>query len=36
VLEERLAGRDWLALDRVSIADVACFTYVALSRGGGI
>ncbi|WP_161563968.1 glutathione S-transferase family protein [Cupriavidus lacunae] len=34
VLDERLAMRDWLALDRPTIADLACFPYVALSREG--
>lgn len=27
-LEQRLAGHDWLAADRPTIADVACFPYV--------
>jgi glutathione S-transferase len=27
-LEWRLAGHDWLALDHVTIADIACFPYV--------
>lgn len=35
VLEERLAAHDWVALDRASIADLACFPYVALSREAG-
>ena len=36
VLEERLGTQDWVALDHVSIADLACFPYVALSREGEI
>jgi glutathione S-transferase len=31
VLDGRLAGREWLALDRMTIADVACFPYVAMA-----
>jgi glutathione S-transferase len=30
VLEQRLQENDWLAADQVTIADVACFPYVAL------
>jgi glutathione S-transferase len=36
VLEQRLAGHPWLALDRVTIADVGCFPYVALAPEGEI
>jgi len=32
VLEQRLAEHPWLALDRLTIADVGCFPYVALAR----
>lgn len=35
-IERRLAGRDWLALDRPTIADVGCFPYVALAPEGQI
>ena len=31
VLEARLGGHDWLALDRPTIAEMACFTYPALA-----
>lgn len=31
VLEGRLANREWLALDRPTIAEMACFTYPALA-----
>lgn len=31
VLEQHLQGRQWLAGDRPTIADVACFPYVALA-----
>lgn len=36
LLEERLTGRDWLALDRPTIADIACFPYVALGHEGRV
>ncbi len=36
VLEGRLAGREWLALDRVTIADVACYSYTVFAPEGGV
>lgn len=36
VLEGRLAGHDWLALGRCTIADVGCFPYAALAPEGGV
>ncbi len=36
VLEGRLAAHDWLALGRPTIADIACFPYVALAPEGEI
>ncbi|KCV82355.1 protein gstA [Actibacterium atlanticum] len=36
LLEARLESRDWLALDRPTIADIACFPYVALGHEGGV
>lgn len=36
LLEARLTGRDWLALDRPTIADIACFPYVALGHEGRV
>ena len=36
VLEQRLAGNDWLAAGRPTIADVACMPYAALSWMGGL
>lgn len=36
VLESRLASHEWLALERPTIADVACFPYVALAPEGGV
>lgn len=36
LMETRLAGHDWLANDRVSIADIACYPYVALAPQGDI
>ena len=35
VLEQRLKGHQWLALDRPTVADVACYPYVAVSPEGG-
>ena len=35
-LENRLKDHDWLALDRPTIGDLACFPFVALSPEGGI
>ncbi len=36
VLEQRLAAHQWLALERVTIADIGCFPYVALASEGEI
>ena len=35
-LEGRLADRDWLALDRLTIADIACYSYTVFAPEGGI
>jgi glutathione S-transferase len=35
LMESHLARTNWLALDRVTIADIACMPYVALSHQGG-
>jgi len=35
-LEGRLAAHEWLALDRVTIADVACYSYTVFAPEGGI
>jgi glutathione S-transferase len=35
-LDRHLAGRDWLAVGRPTIADLACYPYVALAPEGGI
>jgi glutathione S-transferase len=35
VLEGRLKGNQWLALGRPTVADVACYPYVAVSPEGG-
>ncbi|MGH6748169.1 MAG: glutathione S-transferase C-terminal domain-containing protein, partial [Methyloceanibacter sp.] len=35
-LEAHLTKRDWLALGRPTIADIACMPYVALSHEGGV
>ncbi len=36
ILEQRLDGRNWLELGRPTIADIACFPYVALAPEGGV
>jgi glutathione S-transferase len=36
VINEHLGGHDWLALDRPTIADLACYPYVALAHQGEI
>lgn len=36
VLENRLLGREWLALDRPTIADVACYPYTARAPEGNV
>ncbi len=36
ILNERLSDREWLELDRPTIADLACFPYVALSHEGAV
>jgi glutathione S-transferase len=36
ILEAHLSNNDWLALDRATIADIACMPYVALSHEGGV
>lgn len=36
VLDGRLTNREWLALDRTTIADIACFPYVAMAPDADI
>ncbi len=36
ILEAHLSKNDWLALDRATIADIACMPYVALGHEGGV
>lgn len=36
ILEAHLAGRDWLELGRPTLADVACYPYVAVAPEGGV
>jgi glutathione S-transferase len=36
VLESRLGGADWLVGDHATLADIACFPYVALAHQGEI
>ena len=36
LIEARLTQNDWLALDRPTIADIACMPYVALGHEGGV
>nr|WP_298415551.1 glutathione S-transferase [uncultured Halomonas sp.] len=36
ILDKHLSDRDWLALGRPTIGDIACFPYVALSHEGAV
>ena len=36
IMDQHLAGREWLELGHPTIADVACFPYTALAAEGGI
>jgi glutathione S-transferase len=36
IMESELTGRDWLAIDRPTIADLACYPYLALAPEGGV
>jgi glutathione S-transferase len=36
VLEKRLSAHEWLALDRTTVADVACYSYTVFAPEGGI
>lgn len=36
VMEDRLSTHEWLALDRFTIADLACYPYAALAHEGHI
>ena len=36
VMNEHLVGHDWLTIDRPTIADLACYPYVALAHEGEI
>jgi glutathione S-transferase len=36
ILEQRLSNSDWLALNRPTIADIACYPYLALAPEGGL
>ncbi len=36
ILEAHLTERDWLCGDAPTIADIACFPYIALSHEGGV
>jgi len=36
IIDNHLAERDWLELNRATIADIACFPYIALSHEGKI
>jgi glutathione S-transferase len=35
-LDGHLRGRQWLALDRPTIADIGCYPYIALAPDGGV
>lgn len=36
IVEQQLNNREWLALDRPTIADIACFPYIASSHEGDV
>jgi glutathione S-transferase len=36
IIDQHLANRPWLELERPTIADIACFPYIALSHEGGV
>lgn len=36
ILEQALSGKDWLVGDRLTLADLACYPYTALSYQGGL
>jgi|ERR1043166_2595371 glutathione S-transferase len=36
ILEQHLRDRKWLALDRVTMADIACYSYTVFAPEGGI
>lgn len=36
ILDARLAQSEWLALNRPTIADIACMPYIALGHEGGV
>ena len=36
IMDHHLAGRDWLAAGRRTIADIACYSYIALADEGGV
>ena len=36
IMEKQLSGQDWLCGDRPTIADVACFPYIALAPMGDV
>lgn len=36
ILEQHLSTRDWLEVGRPTIADIACFPYIALSHEGAV
>lgn len=36
IMEAHLTGRSWLATDKITIADVACYSYIAHAPEGGV
>lgn len=36
LIDSHLANRDWLALERPTLADIGCFPYIALAPEGGV
>ncbi|MCL4781390.1 MAG: glutathione S-transferase, partial [Gammaproteobacteria bacterium] len=36
IMDDHLAGREWLALGHATIADIACYPYILLAAEGGV
>lgn len=36
IIDDHLENKEWLELDRPTIADIACFPYIGLSHEGGV
>jgi glutathione S-transferase len=36
IIDEHLRGREWIAIDRPTVADIACYPYLLLAPEGGL